>query len=204
MGKDPAFLFYPGDWLGGTIGMTFEEKGAYMELLMMQFNRGHMTSHMIGQVVGQHWVKLQDKFVQDEDGLWYNVRLDQEKEKRKTFVKTRKNNLSGKNQYTKPDKNNAHMNGHMTSHMENENENRDTYKNGGEAWDEIKSDEQFIERLRNIVRVYGATEENVLKATKYFLTLEDAKPNFDLRPRYEVRKHLVNWLSKQKKNVTTY
>ena len=46
MAKDPAFLFYPNDWLGGTMGMTFEEKGAYMELLMMQFNRGHMTSHM--------------------------------------------------------------------------------------------------------------------------------------------------------------
>jgi hypothetical protein len=23
MGKDPAFLFYPGDWLGGTIGVSF-------------------------------------------------------------------------------------------------------------------------------------------------------------------------------------
>jgi len=22
MGKDPAFLFYPGDWLGGTMTMT--------------------------------------------------------------------------------------------------------------------------------------------------------------------------------------
>jgi hypothetical protein len=56
-GKDPAFLFYPNDWIGGTMGMTFEEKGAYMELLMMQFNRGHMTSHMIAQTVGQLWVK---------------------------------------------------------------------------------------------------------------------------------------------------
>ena len=44
MGKDPAFLFYPGDYLSGTMGMTFEEKGAYVELLMMQFNRGHVTS----------------------------------------------------------------------------------------------------------------------------------------------------------------
>ena len=25
MAKDPAFLFYPNDWLGGTIGMSFEE-----------------------------------------------------------------------------------------------------------------------------------------------------------------------------------
>ncbi len=58
MSKDPAFLFYPGDYIAGTMGMTFEEKGAYMELLMMQFSRGHMTSHMIDQVVGQLWDKI--------------------------------------------------------------------------------------------------------------------------------------------------
>lgn len=129
MAKDPAFLFYPNDWLGGTLGMTFEEKGAYMELLMLQFNRGHMTSHMIGQTVGQLWVNLMDKFAQDEKGLWFNVRLDEEKEKRKKFTESRRNNVSGENQHTKSTKktpkNNAHMNGHMTSHMENENINED-------------------------------------------------------------------------------
>ena len=123
MAKDPAFLFYPNDYIGGTMGMTFEEKGAYIELLMMQFNRGHMTSHMIGQTVGQLWVKLQDKFVQDENGLWYNVRLELEQKKRKEFTFSRKNNLEGKNQYSKKEKKEGHTDGHMTSHMENENRN---------------------------------------------------------------------------------
>ena len=80
----------------------------------------------------------------------------------------------------------------------------DTYLNGGDAWADITSDALFLERLVRIVRGTGATEENVLKATKYFLTLEDAKPNFDMRPRDELKKHLVNWLNTQKKNVTTY
>ena len=39
MGKDPAFLFYPGDWTSGTQGYTFEEKGAYLTLLCVQFDR---------------------------------------------------------------------------------------------------------------------------------------------------------------------
>jgi hypothetical protein len=78
-----------------------------------------MTSHMIGQTVGQLWVKLQDKFVQDDDGLWYNIRLDAEKQKRKSFVDSRKNNKKGNNQHQKEN----HTVGHMTSHMENENEN---------------------------------------------------------------------------------
>lgn len=120
MAKDPAFLFYPGDWLGGTLGMTFEEKGAYMELLMMQFTRGHMTDHMIAQTVGQLWVKLQDKFIKDDAGLWYNERLDSEKEKRKNYVSSRKNNKKGSNQHNKTESEKV---GHMTSHMENENEN---------------------------------------------------------------------------------
>lgn len=119
MAKDPAFLFYPGDWLGGTLGMTFEEKGAYFELLMLQFNRGHMTEHMIGQVVGQLWLNIKDKFDQDSDGLWYNQRLDEEKFKRKNFVSSRVNNKSGKNQYSPK----GQEVGHMTTHMENENEN---------------------------------------------------------------------------------
>ena len=124
MSKDPAFLFYPNDYLGGTMGMTFEEKGAYLELLMLQFNRGHMTTHMIGHTVGQIWVKIQDKFIQDAEGLWYNERLDLEKERRKTFTESRRNNVLGKNQHTKNKETKVgHMTTHMIGHMENVNIN---------------------------------------------------------------------------------
>jgi uncharacterized protein YdaU (DUF1376 family) len=116
MSKDPAFLFYPNDYLGGTMGMTFEEKGAYIDLLMLQFNRGHMTEHMIGHTVGQLWKNIKDKFIQDPTGLWYNVRLDEEKSKRMAFTQSRRNNIKGVNQHTL---------GHMTSHMENVNVNKD-------------------------------------------------------------------------------
>ncbi len=120
MSKDPAFLFYPGDWLGGTMGMTFEEKGAYMELLMLQFNRGHMSGQVIGQTVGQIWERISFKFKIDDAGLFYNERLELEKDKRKQFVQSRRNNIAGVNQYTKKT---GHIKGHMTSHMENEDKN---------------------------------------------------------------------------------
>lgn len=134
MAKDPAFLFYPSDWISGTLGMTFEEKGAYFELLMTQFNQGHMTSHMIGRMVGQLWSSIQHKFIQDENGLWYNIRLEEEKKKRKAFTESRRNNIKGKNQYTeKPTKKVGHKKGHMTSHMENVNVNEiiDYFKDKG-------------------------------------------------------------------------
>lgn len=127
MGKDPAFLWYPNDWNGGTAGWTFEEKGAYMELLMMQFNRGHMTTRMIAHTVGQLWDTLQVKFKQDENGLWYNVRLELEQERRRNFVNSRRNNISGENQHTKS---RSHDHAYdktyepeMTGHMVNENVN---------------------------------------------------------------------------------
>jgi uncharacterized protein YdaU (DUF1376 family) len=151
MSKDPAFLFYPNDYIGGTMGMTFEEKGAYMELLMLQFNRGHMTTHMIGQTVGQTWVKIQDKFIKDADGLWYNERLDLEKERRKTFTESRRNNVLGKNQHTKnKEKEVGHMTTHMTGHMENVNINvntKDIFINSIKEYEEILGDSynEFIE-----------------------------------------------------------
>lgn len=127
MAKDPAFLWYPNDYCGGVMGWNFEEKGAYVDLLMMQFNRGHMTTHMIGQILGQSmdklWPILKDKFKTDAQGLFYNARLEEEINNRKSFVKSRYNNLSGKNQYTKDVEKLPHMDAHMTSHMENENEN---------------------------------------------------------------------------------
>jgi len=128
MSKDPAFLFYPNDWLGGTMGMTFEEKGAYIELLILQFNRGHMTGHMIGQTVGQLWVKLQDKFKTDDDGNYYNERLEYEIKKRQEYCSSRLNNPKGINQYTGEKRSydrsyDRRMTGHTGGHTENENIN---------------------------------------------------------------------------------
>lgn len=113
MAKDPAFLFYPGDWISGTMYLDFECKGAYMELLMLQFNKGHMTDHMIKHVLGHKydhiWPLISDKF-QHEDGKYWNNRLAVEKEKRIKFSESRrKNKMSSKDMTT-----------HMKSHMENE------------------------------------------------------------------------------------
>ena len=123
MAKDPAFLFYPGDYGSGTMGMTFEEKGAYMDLLMLQFNRGHMNTHMIQHTIGHLWEQVKCKFIQDDEGLWYNVRLDIEKDKRKTFTESRRNNIKSKGKPKDTTSYETHMNVHMKPHMENVNEN---------------------------------------------------------------------------------
>jgi uncharacterized protein YdaU (DUF1376 family) len=133
MAKDPAFLFYPGDYVSGTMGMTFEEKGAYMDLLMLQFNRGHMNHHMIVHTVGHLWEQVKCKFIQDDEGLWYNVRLDIEKDKRKTFTESRRNNIKSKNKATLDTSYETHMNSHMKPHMENVNININKHLNNNKS-----------------------------------------------------------------------
>jgi len=186
MGKDPAFLWYPNDYLGGTMGMTFEEKGAYVDLLMAQFNRGHMTSHMVGQIVGQLWNKIKDKFLQDENGLWYNERIDLEKTKRRAFTTSRKNNLSGHNQHSKNKKNTGHMAGHMTSHMENENENEN-----------INTIRDKIERFKKEVDQLSESYPNSMLEDFFDYWSEKnksgTKMRWELQKTWEIGKRLKNW-----------
>lgn len=122
MAKDPAFLFYPGDWLGGTMGMSLEEKGGYLELLILQFNTGKFTEAQAKLVLSicfdVAWDTLRQKFKTDGTFYW-NERLQEEKEKRQNFTNSRKNNaLTPK----KPKK-------HMHKHMENENINENIDSN---------------------------------------------------------------------------
>lgn len=199
MAKDPAFLFYPNDWIGGTMGMTFEEKGAYMELLMLQFNRGHMTSHMIGHTVGQLWVKIKDKFIQDDDGLWYNPRLEIEKEKRRTFTLSRRNNKKGVNQHNlKSGHMTSHMTSHMTYHMENENSivesntNTVTTEFSLQHCKEIAlRDESWVSKNKITPQAIDRFIEAMLKDGDYVKTPKDFK------------KHCRRWLDIQKQEPTT-
>lgn len=90
MAKDPAFLFYPGDWLGGTLNFTRAQKGAYMDLLIGQFNIGRMSLEDIETILGEDfstmWLtKLRTKFVEDENGCFYNEKLENEINKRNKF-----------------------------------------------------------------------------------------------------------------------
>lgn len=134
MAKDPAFLFYPGDWLGGTMTMSRSHKGAYMDLLMVQFNNGHMALDDIKMVLGSDFdamweQKLKSKFKIDEKGNYFNEKLENEINKRRNFTDSRKKNLT-KNIHMNTHMNthmdthmDTHMGKHMDSHMENENEN---------------------------------------------------------------------------------
>lgn len=186
MAKDPAFLFYPNDYIGGTMGMTFEEKGAYIELLMLQFNRGHMDGHMIAQCVGQLWNRIQSKFIQDEQGLWYNERLDIEKAKRKAFSESRRNNIKGNNQ---------HMKGHMTKHMEDVNENviEDKNINIDFEWFWNDYDKKVGDKQKLKKKWQKLTDEERQNAMNYLDLYKQAVPDKQFRKNPETFLNNKSW-----------
>jgi len=124
MAKDPAMLWYWSDWHSGTTLMSRFLKGCYMDVLHAQFNHGHLSLEEIktclGSDFGTTWPALQKKFKQDEHGLFFNERLEEEKNKRKAFTDSRRNNRLDKKKEITYD---TSYEKHMIHHMENVNEN---------------------------------------------------------------------------------
>lgn len=82
MAKDPAFLFYSNDFLTGVADLTFEERGQYITLLALQHQKGHLTPKAIKISVPSVSNDVLSKFSIDEDGNYFNERLELEANKR--------------------------------------------------------------------------------------------------------------------------
>lgn len=131
MGKDPAVLFYTGDFLVGTMKMSYAQKGKYIQLLCLQHQDGHLCEDDMLSVCGDYDEKIFSKFVKDENGRYYNERMEAEGIKRRRFVESRQKNFAKTDKETQVE---SHMNSHMGNHMESrkadhtevrmENENR--------------------------------------------------------------------------------
>ena len=127
MAKDPAVLFYTSDFLSGTMTMRNEQVGKYIKLLCIQHQQGHLSEEDMLEICGTYDERIFSKFVKDENGLYYNVRMEVEANKRRAYIESRSNNRKGnKNEdmkeHMKKDMN-EDMSNHMTPHMENENIN---------------------------------------------------------------------------------
>lgn len=88
MAKDPALLFYTGDFLVGTMTMTDEQRGKYILLLCMQHQQGFLTEEDLKDTDA----KVFNKFEKLADGKYYNLRLKEEAERRKNYSESRRNN----------------------------------------------------------------------------------------------------------------
>lgn len=92
--NDPAFLFYSSDFLSGVTDLTMEERGQYITLLCLQHQKGTLSEKTIRLTIGSVSGDVIKKFTQNEDGYFYNKRLQSEIEKRQKFTESRRNNGS--------------------------------------------------------------------------------------------------------------
>ena len=120
MSKYPAFLFYTSDFLTGTAFLTNEQIGKYIRLLCHQHQNGHLKEKDMLKICLAYDEDVFEKFEKDENGLFFNVRLDEEIYKRKAYSESRRNNRK-KKEVKQEDM--LIISETYVEHMENENEN---------------------------------------------------------------------------------
>lgn len=129
MSKSPSFNFYSADFLVGVSDLTMAERGQYITLLCLQHQKGRLSLKSIEIALGTVSDDVLAKFEIDENGCYYNKRLEAEKIKKDAYVENRLKNLSNSKCA------NSHMESHMSDHTEShmeieiENENINDNKN---------------------------------------------------------------------------
>jgi len=92
--KSPAIMFYTSDFLTGTSFMDNEQTGAYIKLLCLQHQLGHIPKKDFEKITKDKCVL--SKFLLDKDNKYYNERMEIEIEKRDKFIEhQRENGLKG-------------------------------------------------------------------------------------------------------------
>jgi hypothetical protein len=94
MASDPAVLFYTSDFLSGTELFTYDQKGRYIHLLCAQHQNGHLPKDYMLKIIESEESIIWSKFIKDDRGLFFNEKMDNEKERRKKFCESRRLNVS--------------------------------------------------------------------------------------------------------------
>lgn len=170
MAKDPAILFYTGDFLNGCTCLTMEERGQYITILCLQHQLGHLSEKTIRLSLGSVSVDVLKKLLQDDEGNYYNERMDIEMQKRAQFIETRINNgLKG----GRPKKANAKANAKPKKKLiEDINENRSLIDIEWLKWKEFKKAEfnfKYKSKIsedaakKELIKLCGNDEDEAIK-----------------------------------------
>jgi hypothetical protein len=197
MAKDPAVLFYTSDFLSGVIDMDMDERGQYITLLCAQHQKGRLSEKTIRLLVGSVSVSVLAKFKRDENGLYFNERMEFEAIKRAQFTDSRRNNGEKGGRPRKPTQN--LVDNHMPNHMENENENDNIIEKdkggvgekGKTFFEKSINDELWQEsvmrscKINNPAHWINEFNDHANATQEHYNTIKDW------------RRHCVNWIKKE-------
>jgi hypothetical protein len=166
--------------------MSFEQRGKYIVLLCLQHQQGYLTDEDMKNICKTYDAKIYSKFIQAEDGFYYNERMKIECEKRKKYSDSRRQNRTTK---TVKEDNICET---YDEHMENEN----ILINKGVLLK--KRETEFKESVRQFSNQYSVT---MLKSFCDYWTEPNkskTKMRFELEKTFEIGRRLVTWSSRDK------
>lgn len=199
MAKDPAFLFYSQDFYTGVAILNWEERGKFISILCLMHQQGRMKEETIRFLVGSVSDNLKSKFAIDDNGFWYNKRLEEESEKRAKFTESRRNNGLNGGRPPKTKSNAKPKNNHKVKHMDNHMEDDNVNENEIEIKEEIKDrEEKFKETIRPFIGTYS--KEMCIKFFTYWSepNKTNTKMRFELEKTWEISRRLLTWSNNNK------
>lgn len=209
MAKDPAFLFYPSDFLTGVLFMTNEEVGMYIKLICAQHQHGHLTLTQVKTLCnGNPTALIFEKLKQDSDGKYYNERTKTEVDKRKQHSEKQRENANMR--WHKNGKDLAYP---LAMPLEDRNKDVDVSKDLNflikikEETFQKKLSEILKEEYRSALDSCLSGESKGIQEDKLLEALDVKYPSYEFRD----RNHLINSINsvgrkmvKDKKEQTTY
>jgi uncharacterized protein YdaU (DUF1376 family) len=191
MAKDPAFLFYPGDYLGGTMGFTLEMHGAYLLCLMLNFNSGHFSEEQARMICGEIWSKIAYKFQTDSKGFFYHKKIDDEKKRRSSYCESRRWNRSHKNLICE-----SH-----DEHMETETETETISEKEREQRE--KKPGRFVPPTLAEVQAYCVERKNGIDAESFIAFYESKGWRVGNQPMKKWQSAIITWEKRSKQHAAS-
>ena len=170
----------------------------YIRLLCLQHQKGHLTERDMLCTCNAYVDNVFAKFTKDDKGLFYNVRMDIEINKRVNYCKGREKNA--KNRWVS--KRNAYA---MHTEDENENENSIGINNTIEDACALKDSPQKAiearaEEFKNELKLKSQYPDDVLSAFYDYWSEPNrskTKMRFELQPTWDLSRRLKTWANRE-------
>lgn len=209
--KDPAFLFYSSDFLSGTMLMTDEEIGQYIKLLCLQHQKGHLKEKDMLNICKTYNEDIFSKFIKDEEGNYYNERLEYESNKRKAYSESRRNNRKKKEEKETYEEDMKNICNSYEEHMGNENINENINitlkKNNRKRGSQGKKEEEKV-HFAEFVSMTNAEYEKLVStygkdfADQCITSLDNYKGSSGKKYKSDYRA-ILSWVVDKVKQKTT-
>lgn len=134
--------------------MSDEQVGKYIRLLCLQHQTGHLEEKHMINICKTYDKDIFAKFVRDENGLYYNERLDKEIKRRIEYCNSRRKNRTSEKTYVK--------------HMETEDETETIIKDIIDYKSIVDNYHLYCEKLSKIQKLSDQRKKHIAARFKEF------------------------------------